>query len=88
MPPERKLARGALRLAAKWAERMGAIAVHFNASRGNFFHAAAALSGYCLWKPSGSLVIDRLSGDLLESRQAGPLGVRDAYFVMGDFDFF
>jgi GNAT superfamily N-acetyltransferase len=88
MPPDRALARSALKLAARWAERMGAIAVHFNASRGNVFHAAAARAGYCLWKPSGSLVIDRLSGDLLESRQCGPLGVRDAYFVMGDFDFF
>ena len=77
-----------LALAAKWAERMGAVGIHFNASRGNLFHAAAARAGYCLRKPSGSLVIDRRTGEILESRQCGPLGTRDAYFVMGDFDFF
>ena len=88
LPPDRALARATLRLAAKWADRMGAIAVHFNASRGNLFHAAAALAGYCLRKHSGNVVLDRRSGQLLESRQHGPLGVRDAYFVMGDFEFF
>jgi GNAT superfamily N-acetyltransferase len=87
LPPDLPLATPALRLAATWAERMGAIGIHFNASRGNVFHVAAAGAGYWLRKPSGRLVLDRRSGELLESRQYGPLGMRDAYFVMGDFDF-
>jgi GNAT superfamily N-acetyltransferase len=86
--PELPLAYRVFELAAQWAGRMGAIAVHFNASRGNFFHAAAARRGFWLSKRSGSLVLDRHSGNLLECRQEGPLGAPDAYFVMGDFDFF
>jgi hypothetical protein len=87
LPPDLPLATRALGLAAGWAERMGAIGIHFNASRGNVFHSAAANAGYWLRKPSGKLVLDRRTGGLLESRQCGPLGMRDAYFVMGDFDF-
>jgi GNAT superfamily N-acetyltransferase len=87
MPPDLPLATRALGLASRWAGRMGAIGIHFNASRGNVFHAAAAAAGYWLRKPSGKLVLDRRSGELLESRQCGPLGMRDGYFVMGDFDF-
>lgn len=85
--PDPALARRVFRLAAAWAEGMGAVGVHFNASRGNCFHAAAARSGYWLSKRSGSLVVDRRTGELLESRQSGPLGQQDTYFVMGDFDF-
>jgi hypothetical protein len=87
LPPDLPLATRALGLAAAWAGRMGAIGIHFNASRGNVFHAAAAAAGYWLRKPSGKLVLDRASGGLLEARQCGPLGMRDTYFVMGDFDF-
>jgi GNAT superfamily N-acetyltransferase len=86
--PEMPLACRVLELATQWAGRMGATAVHFNASRRNFFHSAAARSGFWLSKRSGSLVLDRRSGDLLESRQCGPLEPPDVYFVMGDFDFF
>lgn len=88
LPPDLPLAYQVFELAAQWAARMGAIAVHFNASRGNLFHTAAARRGFWLSKRSGSLVLDRRSGDLLECRQEGPLGPPDAYFVMGDFDFF
>ena len=87
LPPDLPLATRALALAASWAGRMGAIGIHYNASRGNVFHAAAANAGYWLRKPSGKLVLDRRSGGLLESRQCGPLGMSDTYFVMGDFDF-
>ena len=76
--PEMELARAALRLASAWAAQMGAIAVHFNSSRGSLFQRAAARSGFWLRKRSGHLVLDRASAERL----------RQHYFVMGDFDFF
>ena len=76
--PEMELARRALRLACAWAAQMGAIAVHFNSSRGSLFQQAAARSGFWLRKRSGHLVLDRDSAQRL----------RQHYFVMGDFDFF
>jgi GNAT superfamily N-acetyltransferase len=83
--PDARLARRALRLAGEWAKAMGAVGIHFNASEGNVFHAAAARSGYWLKKRSGSIVIDRESARLLAPDRA--LATRDLYFVMGDFDF-
>ena len=79
LTPDLALARRALRLATEWATRMGAIALHFNSSQGNFFQRAAASSGFWLKKRSGSLVLDRTSAQLL--------GSGEVYFVMGDFDF-
>jgi GNAT superfamily N-acetyltransferase len=88
MAPDMALASRTFDLIARWAWQMDATAIHFNASRGSFFHAAAGRRGFWLAKRSGSLVMDRRSGNLLESRQCGPLGTPDAYFVMGDFNFF
>jgi GNAT superfamily N-acetyltransferase len=86
--PDLQLAAKVFRLAAAWARQLGAIAVHFNASKGNFFRQAALSSGYWLRKTSGTLVIDRRSAELLAASRGARPGVQDVYFVMGDFDFF
>ena len=83
--PDARLARRALSLAAKWARSLGAIGVHFNTSRDNLYHRAAARCGYWVKKRSGSLVIDRASARQIAP--AGTLAARDLYLVMGDFDF-
>lgn len=86
--PDARLARSAFRLAARWAERMGAIGIHFNSAGNDFFQTAAARSGYWLRKRSRPLVIDNPSTRLLAQRQQRAVSMGDLYFVMGDFDFF
>ena len=88
LTPDMRIARKAFRLAIAWAKQMGAIAIHFNASKDNFFHPVAARCGFWLKKKSGRLVLDRKSAQLLASRRNGRLAIQDVYFVMGDFDFF
>lgn len=88
MALDRRLASLAVGLMIEWAAALGAIAVHLNASRGNFFHDIAADCGFWLRKTSGTLVMDRRSTELLGAAQPGGLDMADLYFVMGDFDFF
>lgn len=83
--PDPKLARRVLGLAAQWARSLGAIGIHFNTSRGNLYHRAAARCGYWVKKRSGSLVIDRASAREMVSARG--LAAADLYLVMGDFDF-
>jgi GNAT superfamily N-acetyltransferase len=84
--PDMTLACNVFRLASRWARQMGAIGVHFNATKDSFFRPAAVRTGYWLKKTSGSMVIDRRSAELLAGSCAGQ--PHDLYFVMGDFDFF
>lgn len=87
LKPDRQLACQAFGLLIGWATQLGAIAIHFNASRDNFFHDVAAQCGFWLKKTSGTLVLDRRSAELFASSRSGRLEMADLYVVMGDFDF-
>ena len=88
MKPDRALAHAAFGLLIDWAAHLGAIAIHFNASQGNFFHGVAAQCGFWLKKTSGALVVDSRSAACFTRDSNGRLDIADLYFVMGDFDFF
>ncbi|MGQ0523014.1 MAG: GNAT family N-acetyltransferase [Betaproteobacteria bacterium] len=86
--PDRQLACRAFGLLIDWVTALGAIACHFNASRGNVFHEVASQCGFWLKKTSGTLVVDRRSAEQFASAGGRPLDLAQLYFVMGDFDFF
>lgn len=88
LKPDRSLARRAFGLLIGWATQLGAIAIHFNASRDNFFHDVAAQCGFWLKKTSGTLVLDRRSAELFGCGRNGRREPPGLYLVMGDFDFF
>jgi GNAT superfamily N-acetyltransferase len=87
LKPDMELACGTFRLLNAWARQMNAIAIHFTASRDNFFHQAAQRSGFWLKKTSGSILLDSRSARLFGAHRNGRIEKCDLYFVMGDFDF-
>jgi len=87
LKPDRQLACATFGLLIGWATQLGAIAIHFNASKDNFFHDVASQCGFWLKKTSGTLVLDRRSAELFAAGRSGHLEMAEFYFVMGDFDF-
>jgi GNAT superfamily N-acetyltransferase len=87
-PLDERLARSGFRLAAKWAQSMGAIGIHFSCAGHGFYTAAAAKAGYRLKKRPRRLVVNRAATLLPGGATDGALALEDLYLVMGDFDFF
>lgn len=86
--PEKPIVRQAFRLLTRWAKPLGASAIYFNSSQGNFFQHGFPQSGLFLRKRNGALILDRKTAHELAVREGRPLAIGDCYFTMGDFDFF
>lgn len=85
--PDAELVGRAFRLLSGWAKQLGAIAIHFKSSEGNFFQRAFSRCGSWGMKRPGSIVLDHRSLRPAGREHTRP-AVRDFYFVMGDFDFY
>jgi GNAT superfamily N-acetyltransferase len=85
--PEPSLVKTVIPLVSQWARRLGAIALYFNTSHGNWFQRAVADAGGFLEKKSNSVVVDRATVSHLSILEGRPVGIADFYFVMGDGDF-
>jgi hypothetical protein len=86
--PERALMMRVFSLVSQWASRIGAVALYFNASEGNWFQRAFGGTAFVLRKKTDSIVLDRASVQRLAVLYGRPLDMSDFYFVMGDGDFF
>lgn len=73
-------------LLTRWAKQRNAIAVHFQASRGNVFAQAFRRTGFFLRRKSGHVVLDTRSARHLASAVGRRLHDRDFYFAIGDSD--
>ncbi|MBI4611521.1 MAG: GNAT family N-acetyltransferase [Candidatus Rokubacteria bacterium] len=86
LAPDWEVALAASRLVTRWAGAMGAIAIYFTASPGNFFHHAFRRGRLVLKRRSQPVVIDTSTLNSLASRLRRRAGPGDFYFVMGDND--
>lgn len=88
MEPEPLLVRSVVPLLSQWARRLGAVALYFNTSHGNWFQRALADTGVFLKKTTDPIILDRATVGRLSILERRAVGIADFYFVMGDSDFF
>ena len=75
------------RLVSQWATELGAIAVHFNASEGNFFRGAFPLKVPVSRRAkTPNIFVDSTTVRYLASLQGRRVTLGDFYFVTGDRD--
>lgn len=86
--PDRLVARRAASLVARWARRLGAIAVYFRASKDSIVRRAFARAGFLFAKQGEEIVLDSKSLERLTALHGRPVVSADFYFVMGDGDFY
>ena len=86
--PDRLVARRAASLVARWARRLGAIAVYFRASKGSIVRRAFVRAGFLFAKQGEEIVLDSKSLERLTALHGRPVVSADFYFVMGDGDFY
>jgi|SRR5882724_4354705 len=86
--PDRLVARKTASLVTGWARRMGAIAVYFSTTKGNFVQHAFRRVGFLLTKKGAEVVQDPKSLGRLTALHHRGVAFGDFYFVMGDGDFY
>ncbi len=86
--PEPRMTRTSVRLLTRWAKRLDAIAIFFNASKRNISQPAFTRNGFLLRKKGGEITMDPRSVRKLAALKGQAVEPRDFYFVMGDGDFF
>jgi GNAT superfamily N-acetyltransferase len=73
-------------LVSKWARQMDAIAVYFDATKGNVFERAFRRDGFLWQRETGDIVLDTRSARDLATTQGRSLEGGEFYFTMGDSD--
>jgi len=74
------------RLLTRWARQMNAIAVYFDASKGNVFERAFRRDGFLLRRTTGDIVLDTRSVSHPAVTRYGSRDGGEFYFAMGDSD--
>jgi hypothetical protein len=73
-------------LLTRWARRMDALAVYFDASKGNIFERAFLRDGFLLRRTTGDIVLDTRSRRELAIAPHRSSRDREFYFAIGDSD--
>jgi GNAT superfamily N-acetyltransferase len=73
-------------LLTRWARRMDAIAVYFDASKTNIFERAFLRDGFLLRRTTGDIVLDTRSRRELATAPHRSSSDREFYFAIGDSD--
>jgi GNAT superfamily N-acetyltransferase len=73
-------------LVTGWARQMDAIAIYFDASKGNVFERAFCRDGFLLRRETGDIVLDTRSARRRAATRRPSLDGGEFYFTMGDSD--